>query len=185
MTFRRFMVWSHRWMGLVSGLLLAIGGLTGAMLLVRWPEPMHEALIEFHIDLFAGRAGAWTMIAASFVGVLLQLGGLYLWWRMKSLALRLDRGWWRASYDLHNVVGVAALLIMGLLAATAVGRMFFRFVPVPLALEMVPRVNSRLHTAGGLPWPVQVIWGLGSLAFVVQAVTGALVWWRPSAKPRP
>lgn len=184
MTFRQFMVWSHRWLGLVSGIVLVIAGLTGALVLVRWSQPVNEWLIEVHINLLGGRAGAWVVLVASFIGVLLQLGGLYLWWRTKSLALRFDRGWWRASYDLHNVVGVVGLLLMGLLAATAVGRMFFRLVPPPLALEMLPRANARLHSASGFYWPIKVLWGLGSLAFVVQAVTGALVWWRPSAKPR-
>lgn len=184
MTVRQFMVWSHRWLGLGSGIVLAIAGLTGALVLVHWSDPVNEWLIEVHLNLLGGTAGAWVVLAASFVGVLLQLGGLYLWWRTKSVALRLDRGWWRAAYDLHNVVGIVGLLLMGLLAATAVGRMCFRLVPLPPALEILPRANARLHSATGFYWPIQVVWGLGSLAFVVQAVTGALVWWRPSAPPR-
>lgn len=181
---RPVMLWSHRWLGLGASVLLVIGGLTGALLLVRWPQPMQESLIQFHIDLLAGPAGAWAMLGASAAGVFLQLSGLYLWWRTKSLTLRFDRGWWRASYDLHNMVGVVGSLIMTLLVATAVARLFFRFVPMPFALEMLPRVNSRLHTAFGFPWPLQVLWGIGSFAFVVQTLSGALVWWRPSAKSR-
>ena len=88
------------------------------------------------------------------------------------------------SYDLHNLTGVAALLIMGLLGATALGRVFFSYVEVPPALDLVPRATARLHTASGFPWPLKVIYALGSLAFVFQAISGALVWWRPTAKAR-
>lgn len=184
MTLRGFVLWSHRWLGLIAGVFLAIVGLTGTLSLVRWSQPINEAIIEIHINLLGGAVGAWTLLVASAIGVLLQAGGLYLWWRTKSFGLRLDRGWWRASYDLHNVVGVVGFVLMTLLAATAVGRMFFRLVPMPLALEVLPRVNARLHSASGFYWPLKVLWGLGSLAFVVQAVTGALVWWRPSSTSR-
>jgi uncharacterized iron-regulated membrane protein len=182
MTLRGVVLWTHRWLGLLCGIVLILAGVTGALLLLPFPQPTIDWLIEWHMNLLAGSVGQWVVFAATFASVLLQLGGLYLWWPAKSLRLRTGRGWWRTSYDLHNLVGVVALLVMLLLAATAVGRVFFRYVDVPLALEMLPRVNSRLHTAGGFPVAVKAIYVVASLAFALQAVTGALVWWRPSSK---
>jgi uncharacterized iron-regulated membrane protein len=180
MPFRSFVLWTHRWIGLVSAVVIVIAGLTGAVVVLPLPPALMDTMIMWHMDLAAGTVGKWTVIVATFASVLLQLGGLYLWWPPKALRVRTDRGWWRLSYDLHNWVGVVGLLMMGLLAVTALGRVFFHYVSVPLAIEMVPRVVSRLHTAFGFPWPLQVVYALGSLAFVAQAVTGALVWWRPS-----
>ncbi|MGE0812476.1 MAG: PepSY domain-containing protein [Vicinamibacterales bacterium] len=180
MSFRTFMLWSHRWLGLTSGVLVLIAGLTGSLVMLPFAQPTRAWLLELHMNLLAGRAGAWLVVAVTVVSLLLQVGGVYLWWPPKSLRLRTDRGWWRFSYDFHNWVGVVGLLIMGLLGATALGRVFFRAVPVPLAIEFVPRVVSRLHTAGGFPLPLQAIYFVGSLGFVAQAITGALVWWRPS-----
>lgn len=171
-------------MGLVSSLLLIVAGVSGAVLVLPIPDPPREDLIQFHVNLLAGPAGAWAVLAATVVSLLLQIGGLYLWWPSKALPLRANRGWWRLAYDLHNLTGVISVLMMALLAATAVGRVFFRYVEVPSALWFVPRIVGRLHTAGGFPAPILVIYALGSLAFVAQAVTGALVWWRPARRAR-
>jgi uncharacterized iron-regulated membrane protein len=182
MTLRGVVLWTHRWIGLITGIILILAGVTGALLVLPLPQPTIDHLIEWHINLLAGAVGQWVVFAATFTSVLLQLGGLYLWWPSKSLGIRTNRGWWRASYDLHNFVGVVGILVMLLLAATAVGRVFFRYVDVPLALEMLPRVNSRLHTAGGFPAPLKAMYFAASMAFALQAVTGALVWWRPAPK---
>lgn len=186
MTLRAFLLWSHRWLGLVWSLLIVLAGVTGALVLLPWPEPTFTVLLDWHIGLVAGQAGAWVVVAATVATLLLQLGGVYLWWPTKSLRLRRDRGWWRFAYDLHNLTGVVGLPVMGLLAATAIGRVVFREFPLPPSLSIVPRLVSRLHTAGGFPVVLQIVYAVFSLAFVVQAVTGVLVWWRPlAAKPRP
>jgi uncharacterized iron-regulated membrane protein len=184
MTLRGVVLWTHRWLGLLSGIVLILAGVTGAVLVLPLSQPTIDWLIEAHMNLLAGTTGQWVVFAATVASVLLQIGGLYLWWPVKSLRVRTNRGWWRASYDFHNLVGVVALLVMLLLAATAVGRVFFRYVPMPLALEMLPRVNSRLHTAGGFPAPIKALYFVASMAFALQAVTGALVWWRPTTKSR-
>jgi uncharacterized iron-regulated membrane protein len=181
MTVRAFLLWSHRWLGLVWSLLIAVAGITGALLLLPIPQPTLERIVGWHVDLGAGPAGVWVVLAATIAALLLQLGGLYLWWPTKRLRLRRDRGWWRFAYDLHNLAGVVGLPLMGLIAATAVGRVVLREYPLPPSLWMIPRAVSRLHTADGLPLVIQALWFAASAAFAVQAVTGVLVWWRQAA----
>ena len=169
-------------MGLLSAIVLIIAGITGAVLVLPIPQTLRDALVGLHVDLFAGEAGRWVVVVASAWTLLLQAGGLWLWWPPKSLAVRTTRGWWRLSYELHNSSGVVALPMMALLAGTGVGRVIFEFVTVPDALRFVPNIVGRLHHGEGFPAPILLVYALGSLAFVVQAVTGILVWWRPASR---
>lgn len=181
MRLRTFLVWTHRWLGLLSAVVLVIAGITGALIVFPFPDAIREPIIEFHVNLYAGQIGRWTVVAASVATLLLQAGGLWLWWPARSLRLRTDRGLWRFSYDAHNVTGVLALPMMALLAATGVGRVVFDAVTVPEALHLVSRAVGLLHHGDGFPVPVLVFYVLGSLAFVVQAATGVLMWWRTPA----
>lgn len=186
MSWRAFLLWSHRWLGLVWSLLIVVAGVTGALVLLPMADPTRDVVLTLHLSLMAGETGAWIVVAATVATLLLQIGGLYLWWPTKSLRLRRDRGWWRFAWDLHNLIGLIGLPVMGLLAATAIGRVVFRAFPLPDALSIVSRVVSRLHTAGGFPVVIQIVYGVFSMAFVVQAVTGVMVWWRPQkARPDP
>lgn len=77
-----------------------------------------------HTTLLAGRIGR-TLVGAStaFLLVLVSLG-LWLWWPGRGARLRdgftahLRRGWKRAVYDLHNVLGFYASVGLLLLAGT-------------------------------------------------------------------
>lgn len=182
MTLHSFLLWTHRWMGLLSAVVLIVAGVTGALLVLPIAEATRGSIATLHVDLFAGELGRWIVIVASALSLLLQAGGVWLWWPSKSLAVRTNRGWWRMSYDLHNLIGVVSLLLMTLFAGTAIGRVLFDYVQVPEALRIVPRIVGRLHHGEGFPWPVLLLYALGSLAFVAQAVTGVMVWWRPSTR---
>jgi uncharacterized iron-regulated membrane protein len=184
MQLRPFLVWSHRWLGLTNSVVLVLAGLTGALVVFPFPEEPRELLIEFHVNLFAGEFGRWVVVVASVVTLLLQAGGLWLWWPSRSLRLRTTRGWWRFTYDFHNLLGVVSLPMMAMLAATGVGRVVFEFVTMPDALRLLPRAVGLLHHGEPFPVPVRALYVLGGLAFVVQTVTGVLMWWRPPAAAR-
>jgi uncharacterized iron-regulated membrane protein len=178
MSLRPFMLWSHRWLGLTSSLVLAIAGITGAILTWPLPPPYGDVILEFHMDLGLGRPGAWTVLVATAVSVLLQAGGIYLWWRTKRLALETGAGWRRFALDLHNVVGVLGLVVMFVLAVTALGRVGLRGIEAP-GMQFTRKVVSRLHTAGDFPAPARAVYAVASLGFALQGVTGVAVWLKP------
>ena len=74
--------------------------------------------------------------------------------------------------DLHNSIGVLAVSIMLVLAVTGAAR------PVVKHPSLRPMI-SLLHTTEGFPTPIKVLYAVGSMGFMVQGVTGLLMWWRP------
>lgn len=175
MTFRSFMLVSHRWLGLLSAVVVAVAGLTGAVLTWPLPPPYNDMLIEAHMNLWLGEVGAWAVLIATAASLLLQAGGLYLWWRTKRLALETGVGWRRLMLDLHNVVGVLGFVVMLVIAATALGRVGLRGIEAP-GMGFARKVVSRLHTAGGFPVPAKAVYAVASLGFAVQGVTGVALW---------
>ena len=168
------MLVTHRWIGLVSAVVVAIAGITGAMLAAPTNTRFNEAVIEAHINLGLGEGGAYAVVAATVISILLQAGGLYLWWRTKRLALATGAGWRRFMLDLHNVVGVLGFVVMLVIAASALGRVGLRGAAGLPGLGR--KVASRLHTAGGFPVPVKAVYAVASLGFAVQGVTGVALW---------
>lgn len=175
MTWRPFVLITHRWIGLSTSLIIAIAGVTGAVLTVPGPNAVRRIAGPLHEQLALGSFGTWVVVIATGGAVLLQIGGLALWWKRKSLAVRMGAGWRRAVVDIHHSVGALGLLLMLLLAATGAGMKMF--TPGPTRRMIVD-----LHTARSYAVPIKVIYALGSLGFLVQGVTGVLMWWRP--RPR-
>ena len=172
---RRFIISCHRWLGLGSSVLLSVIGLSGAAFLVPAPPYVRPLLDELHVTLMIPGAGKWIVLAASAAAVFLELSGLYLWWRRKSWTIRWRSGWRLAANDLHHVVGAILLALMLLLAVTALGRIALRpFVPPS---SIVLKANSALHTGLRFPAPVKVVYAIGGFGFLVQGVTGVLMWW--------
>ncbi len=184
MSLRPLLVSSHRWVGLISAVVLVIAGLTGALAVFPFPQAQMQVIIDLHVNLFAGEVGRWVVVAASVTTLLLQASGLWLWWPSKSLRIRRTRGSWRFNYDLHNWIGVVALPLMFILAATAVGRVVFRLISLPDALRLVPRAVGLLHHGEQFPAPFKVFYIVGGVAFVLQAATGVWMWWRSPAAGR-
>jgi uncharacterized iron-regulated membrane protein len=56
--------------------------------------------------------------------VILEAGGIYLWWKQKRLSIQLNRGWMRSLTDLHHVAGAVGLPLMFLLAVNGIGMAF-------------------------------------------------------------
>ena len=182
---RQFLLVTHRWLGLASSAVLAIVGVTGVFLLWRerpsWPQ--HDLIVyagrvsePLHYHLALGEAGSLLIATVTGLAILIELGGLILWWQRKILWVRRSRGWWRTCFDLHHLVGVILLPLMLLLAVTG-------FAMVVLDIKASPelwRTMARLHR-GQYPFPIDFLYAIASVGFLVQGLTGLAMWWRPNA----
>ena len=172
MTSRRFVLITHRWIGLSTSIILVIAGATGAVLAVPGPDLLRRAASRLHETLALGSVGNMIVLTATAAAIVLQLGGVWLWWKRKSFAVRLSAGWRRAAIDLHHSAGALGLVLMLLVAVTGVGMTMI--APGPERAMFVD-----LHTARKYALPAKVLYALMSLGFLVQGVTGVLMWWRP------
>ena len=178
MTPRRFVLLTHRWIGLSTSVVLVIAGATGAVLALPGPDLLRRAASRLHETLALGSIGNLIVLTATGAAVVLQLGGVWLWWKRKSFAVRLSAGWRRMVIDLHHSAGALGLVLMLLVAVTGVGMTMF--TPGPERAMFVD-----LHTARKYALPVKVVYALVSLGFLVQGVTGVLMWWRPRPGGQP
>jgi uncharacterized iron-regulated membrane protein len=155
-------------------MVLALVGLTGAVLVWPGSSAIHRIAGPVHERLALGPLGNRIVIAASLAAVLLNLSGLVLWWRRKNVSVRLRSGWIVAFSDIHHTAGILSLPLMILLGATAVG---IELAAATGDRDLV-RFIVRLHTSRGFSMPIKVLYAIGSLAFCVQAVTGLVMWWK-------
>jgi uncharacterized iron-regulated membrane protein len=162
-------------MGLLSALVLAIVGLTGVVLV--WPDPSLARRIagRLHDTLALGSIGGRLVLAVTVAAVALQLSGLILWWKRRTLRVRVQSGWKPFVIDVHHSVGVIGLTMMLLLATTAIG------MSVLTPRTELRRTMVRLHTTTGFPTAIKMIYAVGSGAFLLQSASGVAMWWR--AKP--
>ncbi|MGE3956205.1 MAG: PepSY domain-containing protein [Vicinamibacterales bacterium] len=168
---RPFVLTTHRWMGLFSSLILTVAGATGAIMV--WPgnSLIRKAAGRLHETLALGRPGALVVLTATAIAVLLELGGLYLWWQRKALRVQVRSGWKRAAFDLHHLVGAVGFVLMIVIATTAV--LAFALGPAPTRQTLM-----RLHTGNPFGTPVRVLYSLASLGFAVQGGSGVVMWLR-------
>jgi uncharacterized iron-regulated membrane protein len=173
--FRSFVLITHRWLGLTSSVVLSIVGLTGAILI--WPVTslLKRVAGPLHERLAMGRVGWWLVVLATVIAVLLELGGLVLWWKRKTIAVRIRSGWRQGLFDLHHAAGILGLPLMLLLAVSGVGMAFV----TPTSHPALRRVIFDWHTTRGFPTPVKLLYTIGTTGFLVQGVTGVVMWWKP------
>jgi uncharacterized iron-regulated membrane protein len=173
-TFRDAIIWLHRWIGLVFCVVLAIVGGTGVVMV--WDaEPTFVTKVagRLHDSIALGRMGAWIVIAATMGAAALQISGFYLWWKRKALRVRFAAGWKRTMFDLHHTAGIIAFPLMLLLAVTALVMFFGHDALDP----ETRRLNNALHTGREFPVPIKLVYVAGTLGFLVQGVTGVVMWW--------
>jgi uncharacterized iron-regulated membrane protein len=179
MTFRQFILVTHRWTGLASSAVLAIAGATGAVLVFRadswagtaWLDMIGKLSSRLHEHLMLGRAGYWAVVVATAASIYLEIGGLVLWWRRKLLKVHF-RGWWRVCFDLHHVIGIVLAPVMLIIAVTGVA---MAFVWAPDHPELW-RTLTAWHM-GRFGFAVKVVYAVASFAFLIQGLTGLVVWW--------
>lgn len=179
MTLRDVVLVTHRWLGLTSSIILSIVGVTGALIFLPRSCLFRRIAGRLHETLALGAVGRWIVMVATVSAILLQLGGLYLWWKRKSVRVDASLGWRRAAFDLHHAVGFIGFVLMLVLAATGVGRAVFRSMDTGDRYRGVRSAMTRFHTAESFSTPVKVLYALGSAGFMVQGVTGVVIWWKP------
>lgn len=90
--------------------------------LSEWPV---EWLFELHHELLAGETGATLVGIAGIALLFLALTGPFLWWPgarriWRSFVISFQGGTYRATRDLHRVVGIAFALLLALSAFTGI-----------------------------------------------------------------
>ena len=169
MNIRRIILVTHRWIGLASSIVLIIAGATGSLMVWGFQGEFRRTLGRIHENLALGHPGIRIVELATLCAILLQLGGVFLWWKRKTLRVRAGVGWRAAVNDLHHAVGALGLLLMLLIAVTGVGMQMF--APGPTRRALVD-----FHTSRRFPLAIDVVYALGSLGFVVQGITGIAMW---------
>lgn len=178
---REFVLVAHKWLGIVSSVVLGIAGFTGALLVFR-DEKGPGLILKLHEDLALGQAG-WAVVVLGTVGaVVLQVSGVYLWWKRKSLRVRTDAGWRRLAFDLHHTAGALGCVLMIVIAATGVGRVAVRVLDFTDSFPSFQAAVSQIHTTKGFSLPMKILFFLGSLGFCVQALTGVAMFWPKSTR---
>ena len=184
MSFRQMVLVTHRWIGLGSSIVLAIVGTSGALLVTpglplrKYAGPIHQHLALNQVGL--GTLGWWIVVIATVLAVVLELGGLFLWWKRKLLKIRIARGWRQGLTDLHHLAGIVVFPIMFILALSGVGMA----AVTPKAHPQLRRVVFDLHTAKNFPMSAKLLYALATTGFLVQGVTGVVMWWSPKASAR-
>lgn len=191
MTVREFFLKTHRWMGLGASIILAVVGGTGVLLI--WPYRLGDyarTLSRLHTRLMIGEPGEWLVITSTVLSSLLILGGVYLWWKRKIVAIELRRGWWRTLFDLHHSLGLLATVIMLVLSLSGIGLVLTEVEreegkePPPRTAEEVAtrKTVHDLHTGRNYSLPMKLLYAAGSFGFLVQSATGFVMWWKPQTR---
>lgn len=184
MDVRQLVLVTHRWLGLANSAVLAIVGGTGVVLVWREQIEFMDTLGRYagplHERLAFGKVGYWIVVISTGIAVLLELGGLVLWWKRKTFWIGRGSGLWRTSFDLHHLVGAVLLPLMLVLAVTGFAMPFV----VPDEYPELWRLLNRWHK-GHFPVPIKMLYTIATLGFAAQGLTGLVIWWKPTTLQTP
>lgn len=137
---------------------------------------------RLHASLLAGRPGGLLVTAALFAALLSMITGLYLWWPgirtfFRGFTVRLRRGIYVFSFDLHQVLGIVTFVLLFVMTATGV------IMGVPGAagriarLVMPPDGDQAVAAANPLAGPVEngAAPGIESLVATAERAAGGQV----------
>ena len=79
-------------------------------------------------------------------------------------------------FDLHHAFGALGARLMMVVSLSGLGIMLNEVEGAPIDQSSL---MFRLHTARTYPLPIQVLWAAASVSFLVEAVSGVTMWWRP------
>jgi uncharacterized iron-regulated membrane protein len=141
----------------VGGSAVYVNQYTGEILGERTGPTWLSQVHQLHLRLLAGAAGKTVVSWAGVLMLLLTISGLYLWWPVKRLSVNWAAGGRRRWFDLHNTIGVVALVFLCVLSVTGIvigfdsvtSPMFYRMTssqPYPFAVPVAPKPGARLQT---------------------------------------
>jgi uncharacterized iron-regulated membrane protein len=92
---------------------------------VRRHLPIMSVIRRTHTALLAGRPGHYVVLGASMLGLFSLATGLILWWpgiwrTVRSIRVRMRRGFYSMNFDLHQAMGAVALPLLFLITLTGV-----------------------------------------------------------------
>jgi len=129
---------------------------SGEILGARAGESISFHLRHAHRELLAGKPGALLVNCISVLLVFQSLSGLYLWWPLKRVTVKVGASWRRFNFDLHHAAGFFSSAFICVLAVTGVVKaytpdlqpFFDRITNSPSmtrALPSKPVAGSALH----------------------------------------
>lgn len=145
----------------------------------RWGDYAMSWIYELHMDLLSGETGHSIVGWSGVLLLLLLFSGLAAWWPRgswrKATAFKRDAAPIRRLYDIHKLVGLAALPLLMLFAVTgfmlalpALGDRMLARVAGPIDVQPVTRSTPR----PGAPVPLAT-----ALAVAHRALPGARLAW--------
>jgi uncharacterized iron-regulated membrane protein len=143
---------------------------SGEVLGSRAGESVSFHLRHAHRELLAGRAGALLVNCISLLLVLQSLSGLYLWWPLKRVSVKVGASWRRFNVDLHHSAGFFSSAFIYVVAITGVVKAYGNdlqpfFDRITNSASMTRTLPSR-HAAGSATY--------ASLDTIVAAARGKL-----------
>lgn len=94
---------------------------TGELLGVRTRGQTFFGYVRaLHVRLGFGKIGRNLLCSSAVAALLSIISGLYLWWPIRRVSIRMKDGLRRFSFDLHNVIGIYSLVPLTLLAASGI-----------------------------------------------------------------
>jgi uncharacterized iron-regulated membrane protein len=141
----------------LSGSAVYVNQYTGEILGERSGPTWLSQVHQLHLRLLAGAAGKTVVSWAGLLTLLLTISGLYLWWPVKRLSVNWAAGGRRRWFDLHNMIGVLAFVLLFVLSLTGVvigfesatSPLFYRMTnsqPYPFVVPVEPKPGVPLQT---------------------------------------
>jgi len=157
-----------------------LDGGTGRVIESTRPRREYAAGIgSLHVTLLAGRPGYLLVRLTSAAAVLSMLTGLYLWWPgfrtfTRGFAVRLRRGFYVLTFDLHQALGAIAFVLLFLMTATGA------FMGIPGAINRAARVLLPPDPPpAAAPWEDEAVTdaqaGIETLAAAAEAAGGGAI----------
>ena len=108
------------WSVNAGGVIVFVNEYTGEVLGTRTGPTWLGQVHQLHLRLLAGHVGKTIMSWAGVFMMALSVSGLYLWWPIKRVSVSRTARARRFWFDLHNAIGVYALVFLFVLALTGV-----------------------------------------------------------------